>query len=63
MQDMYKLCALADIDISVWVHHYNKCATLLVDIDNAEDHSFVGPRGIWEIFLTSARFCLNLKLL
>jgi len=63
MQGIYKLCALGDIDISVWVHHCNKCVTLLGDIDNAGDHVFVGPRGIREISVTSARFCLNLKLL
>ena len=63
MQDIYKLCALGDSDISVWVHHYNKCATLLGDIDNAGDHAFVGPRGRREISGTFARFCVNLKLL
>ena len=63
MQDIYKLCALGDSDISVWVHHCSKSVTLLGDIDNAGDHTFVGPRGIWEISATSARFCVNLKLL
>ena len=56
MQDIYKLCALGDSDISVWVHHYNKCATLLGDIDNAGDYAFVGPRGRREISGTFARF-------
>ena len=63
MQDVYKLCAHGDIDISVWVHHCNKSATLLGDIDNAGDHVFVGPRGIRESSVTSSHFCVNLKLL
>ena len=63
MQDIHKLYALGDSDISVWVHHHNKCATLLGDIDNAEDYTFVGPRGRWEISVTSTHFCVNLKLL
>ena len=63
MQGIYKLCALGDIDISVWVQHCNKCVTLLGDIDNAGDYAFVGPRGRREISGTFARFWVNLKLL
>lgn len=56
MQDIHKLYALGDSDISVWVHHHNKCATLLGDIDGmGKDYTFVN-RGRWEISVTSTHF-------
>lgn len=44
--------------------NYNKCTTLVRDIDNAGGNGWGGIKGIWKISIaTSTQFCVNPKLL
>ena len=42
------------IDFSMWVHHCNRCATLLGDVDNAGDDTCGGKRYMGNL----CNFCL-----
>lgn len=41
--------------------NYNKCNTLVKDVDNEEGLAYVGVEGVWEISVPSAQYCCELK--
>lgn len=40
-----------------------KCGIMMSNVGNRKVYAYLGPGNIWEIFLSSSYFVLNLKLL
>ena len=40
---------------------FNRCTTLVVDVDDGGGHACVGAGGIWETFVPSHQFCSEPK--